>query len=144
MGNLQFYRGKIEPGKELDPENAVKFLDISEVGGLSSLSEGGLSLDGIYSRKDGVPIIEFTSFQHHGEPIRLRQKDGKWVLVSDPNMSSGSIDNSLGYSGAGNYLVFQEKTGSLISRNFMFLIPEEVRDAAAVKSLLSDDKKRES
>jgi hypothetical protein len=163
---VQFYRGKIEPGKEPDPENEVKFLDISKVDGLSSLSEGGLSLDGIYSHKDGVPIIELTAFQHHGEPIRLRQKDGKWVLVSNPNMqlisrneftdllkgennglgnmSSGSTENPLGYSGAGNYLVFQEKTGNVTSRNFMFLIPEEVRDDAAVESLLkpgSDGKK---
>jgi hypothetical protein len=53
----------------------------------------------------------------------------------------------MGYSGARNYLVFQNKTSNLTSRNFMFLIPEEVRDDDAVESLLkssSGGEKRES
>ncbi|MDR1890840.1 MAG: hypothetical protein LBQ23_01475, partial [Puniceicoccales bacterium] len=157
-GSIKFAAGRPEKS-EIESDKEIKFLNIGEIPGLSHLSKSGLSLDAIFNQQDET--IELTALQHHGEPIKLKQEGGKWVLASNPNMqlithaqftdllqgerqdglggtSTAGIENPMGYLGESRYLVFKESTTSLTSRNLLFLIPEEVKDEEEAKNLFDD------
>jgi hypothetical protein len=157
-GNIKFYAGGL--ANPVDPNKEISFIDIGEVPGLAHLAQDGSKLDGIYHKKDG--IIELTTLQHHGEPVRLKKAGDKWVLASNPNMELisqqkfASLLQNEGSGGLGGtpirgvespmgswtkYLVFNENTSNLSAKNFLFLIPEEDQDKDKAKTFFKEEHK---
>jgi hypothetical protein len=110
-----------------------------------------------FTKKDG--IVELTTLQHHGQPVRLMKKGDEWILASNPNMrlishgrftdllkgdrSAGlgnvsipDTENPMGFGS--KYLVFHENSSGITSQNFLFLIPEEKRDDKRVSEIIDD------